>query len=263
MESKLGILTLNVANPSRARAERQLDWLGERPEQVLVLTETSGQAGSLLLAERLESAGWEVHFPAPPDGERGVLLASRVAPDGRSSTRVSYLPHRVGTLSVDSVEIVGVYAPSRDESAEKIARKRRFLAELLTLIGEQAPGRRIVIGDLNIVEPGQRLVGGVLSDWEYELYRELPELGWTDAYRALHPDRVEYSWVDIDGGGFRFDHCFVSGALAERLARCEYVHETRETELSDHSAMVLELEGVEVHPLDVIPTLEGGPPSLF
>ncbi len=45
----LRVLTLNVASPSTARAERQLAWLSERPEQVLVLTELSSGAGSRLL----------------------------------------------------------------------------------------------------------------------------------------------------------------------------------------------------------------------
>ena len=33
---RLGILTLNIANPSTARAKRQLPWLAQRPEQVMV-----------------------------------------------------------------------------------------------------------------------------------------------------------------------------------------------------------------------------------
>jgi exodeoxyribonuclease-3 len=263
MEPPLRILTLNVCNPSRARAERQLQWLSERPEQVLVLTETSDCAGSEMLAERLRSAGWEVHFPAARDGERGVLVASRVALTGAPAPIVSYLPHRAATISIGALEIIGVYAPSRDESAEKIARKRRFLAELLTVIGARPGDETILIGDLNIVERGQRSVGGTFRDWEYELYEELPGLGWVDAYRTLHPDRTEHSWVDFDGTGFRFDHCFISGVLAERLLRCDYLHGTREIELSDHSAMTLEIRAANLKPLDVSPSLDGAPPSLF
>lgn len=263
METALGILTLNVANPSRARAERQLKWLGERPEQILVLTETSDAAGSEMLAECLRSAGWEVRFPVPRDRERGVLVASRVALAAVAAPIVSYLPNRVAAVSIGALEIIGVYAPSRDESPEKVARKRRFLAELLTVIGDRPSNETVLIGDLNIVEVGHRSIGGTFREWEYELYEELPGLGWLDAYRALHPDRTEYSWVDFDGAGFRFDHCFISGALAYRLGRCEYLHETRETELSDHSALTLEIQATSLESLDVSPSLDGAPPSLF
>jgi exodeoxyribonuclease-3 len=263
METALRILTLNVCNPSRARAERQLQWLSGRPEQILVLSETSDAGGSELLAERLRSAGWEVRFPVPQTGERGVLVASRVALAAVPTMTVSYLPHRVAAVSIGTLEIIGVYAPSRDESAQKIARKRRFLAELLTVIGARPSVETVVIGDLNIVERGQRSLGGTFRDWEYELYEELPALGWLDAFRALHADRTESSWVDPDGVGFRFDHCFICGALANRLRRCDYLHETRETGLTDHSALTLELRADNLKPLDVSPSLDGAPPTLF
>jgi exodeoxyribonuclease-3 len=259
----LEILTLNVCSPSRARAERQLEWLAERPEQVLVLTETSDGTGTQLLDERLRSAGWEVRRPVPGEAERGVLIASRVALGAEGSPSATYLRERVESVSIGSLEVIGVYAPSRDDSAEKVARKRRFLAELLTVIGERPSRETVMIGDLNIVERGQRSSGGEFRDWEYELYEELPNLGWLDAYRALHPERVDYSWVDLEGRGYRFDHAFISGELRERLSRCEYLHETREVDLSDHSAMVIALTGVEHAELAVDESLAGRPPSLF
>lgn len=42
---ELSLLTLNIANPSPERAERQLSWLAARDEDVLVLTETKDSAG--------------------------------------------------------------------------------------------------------------------------------------------------------------------------------------------------------------------------
>jgi exodeoxyribonuclease III len=43
--SGLSFLTFNIGNPSAQRAQRQLAWLADRPEQVLVLTETKASAG--------------------------------------------------------------------------------------------------------------------------------------------------------------------------------------------------------------------------
>jgi exodeoxyribonuclease-3 len=245
-----------------ARAERQLKWLGERDEDLFVLTETTGQSGSELLAERLRGAGWTVRAPVPRQGERGVMICSRLAVRVKSPPLVNYLSERVEVVSVGGLEVIGVYAPSRDESAERIARKRRFLAELITVVGSKERPQSVLIGDLNIVEPTQRQ-SGIFYDWEYELYEELPKLGWLDAYRALHPNRFELSWVDGEGHGYRFDHAFISGELAGRMLRCEYVHETRESDLSDHSAMVVEIGGVTAERLEVNPTLTAGPPSLF
>lgn len=259
----LAILTLNVCSPSRARAERQLEWLGGRPEPVFVLTEVSGGAGSELLGERLREAGWAVHASSPRERERGVMVGSRVGLGPVRHAPTTYLPERVQAVSIGGVELIGVYAPSRDESVEKTARKRRFLAELLTALGERRPAGTVLMGDLNIVERSNRGADRVFQDWEYELYEELPAIGWLDAYRALHADRVELSWVDGEGRGYRFDHTFITADLRGQLGRCEYVHETREHDLSDHSAMVIELKGVAAEQLEVDRSLAAGPPSLF
>jgi exodeoxyribonuclease-3 len=260
-ESSLAVLTLNIASPSRPRAENLLDWLSERPEQIFVLTETGASSGSEVIAERLRAAGWLVQAPAPGDGERGVMVCSRLVVRPQPAP-VSYLRERVEVVSVDGIEVIGVYAPSRDATAARIARKRRFLAELFTVIGEGSTKRRVLIGDLNIVERSQRRDGGFF-EWEYELYEDLPRLGWLDAYRTLYPDRVEQSWVDSEGRGYRFDHTFITADLLESTSRCEYVHAPRENELSDHSAMVVELAGVSAEALEVDSSLSEGPPSLF
>lgn len=262
-EEALSILTLNVCSPSLARAERQLKWLEKRGEQVFVLTEVSHGTGSSLLAQRLGGAGWAVRAPTPREGERGVMVCSRVALGPERPPVANYLRERAEAISIGNLELIGVYAPSRDESAEKIARKRRFLAELLTVLGSREPSRTVLIGDLNIVERSGRGSERVFQEWEYELYEELPSIGWLDAYRTLHPDRVEQSWSDGEGLGYRFDHTFITADLREHVLRCEYLHETRESDLSDHSAMLIELEGIETEGLEVDTSLAPGPPSLF
>jgi hypothetical protein len=45
--------------------------------------------------------------------------------------------------------------------------------------------------------------------------------------------------------------------------RCEYIHDTREGDLSDHSAMVLELSVDVPQPLEVDRLLAPSPPGLF
>ena len=262
-EPSLSVLTLNVCSPSVPRAERQLEWLGSRPEQVFVLTEVGTGAGSELLADRFRASGWATRSRPPSQGERGVLIASRLAPSEVEPIS-AYLPERIAQLSVAGLELIGVYAPSRDDSAARVARKRRFLAELLTVLGAREPSAMVLIGDLNVVERSGRAVDRGFKEWEYELYDELPGLGWLDAYRALHPDRVEVSWADSEGRGHRFDHCMMTADLRSSLRRCEYLHETREHELSDHSAMVLELESAAACVgLEVDRALAPGPPSLF
>ena len=55
----LRLLALNIANPSPTRAQRQLAWLRERPEDVLVLSETKNSKGCAQLLVGLQDAGWD------------------------------------------------------------------------------------------------------------------------------------------------------------------------------------------------------------
>jgi exodeoxyribonuclease-3 len=261
---RLGVLTLNVANPSAARAQRQLAWLSERPEQVLVLTETGSGAGSRLLLEHLASAGWDVRYGALQDRERGVAVAARLHAAPRDGDIVGYLPSRAEAVSFEQLDVVGVYVPSRDESAEKIERKRRFCQALSTFLTKRPARDAIIIGDLNVLEPVHRPHYGIFRDWEYRLYDEFLIRGFVDAYRLRHPNELEHSWVDYENRGYRFDHAFVSESLTERVRCCEYVHVPRERDLSDHSALVLELDWTHaLEELDVSESLTGEPPSLF
>jgi exodeoxyribonuclease-3 len=260
----LRILTLNVANPSAARAERQIAWLAERPEHVLVLSETSPGAGTRLLLDRLAAAGWEVRAGPLDARERGVAIATRVRAAPRGGDIVDHLPARAELVALDRLHIIGLYVPSRDDSAGKTERKRHFCAALSRFLVERPTYDAVVIGDLNVLEPIHRPHYGTFRDWEYRLYDELVVRGFVDAYRLRHPSEMEYSWVDYENHGYRFDHAFVSHSLAPSVRRCDYDHTPRETDLSDHSALVLELAWP--HPIDALELhepLTPDPPSLF
>jgi exodeoxyribonuclease III len=260
----LGVLTLNVASPSAARAERQLTWLSERQEHVFVLTELSSGEGSRLLLDRLTRAGWEVRTATLENRDRGVAIASRVRVAPRTGDILGVLPARAEAVVLEQLDIVGVYVPSRDASFEKVERKRQFCNALSAYLGARPRRPAIVVGDLNILEPTHRPRYGVFHDWEYRFYEDFLVHGFVDAYRLKHPDGMEYSWVDYRDQGYRFDHAFVSEPLADLVQQCTYLHDPRESELSDHSALLVELDWPErLDPLDVHESLTDEPLSLF
>ncbi|MFH8221731.1 endonuclease/exonuclease/phosphatase family protein [Streptomyces sp. NPDC018057] len=259
--STLDVLTFNLNNPGRERAARQLAYLAARPEQVLVLTETADSAGCDLLASRFEAAGFSVTYPRPGRGERGVMVVSRLAVK-RGAPRVTYLPHRCVSVWVDTVEgpveVLGLYVPSRDAREAKKARKAKFLHECLANLPPGGDGMlRLVMGDFNILEPDHVPRYRFFQDFEYEFYRGLGEAGYRDAFRALHPDATEYSWVGRTGDGYRYDHAHASRDLARELRACEYVHEVRTPpdhllpRLTDHSPLTVSIAVQPYDPLDV------------
>ncbi|MEU9337941.1 endonuclease/exonuclease/phosphatase family protein [Streptomyces sp. NPDC048290] len=267
----LDVLTFNLNYPGRERAERQLAYLAARPEQVLVLTETANNAGCVFLAERFTAAGYSVTFPRPKPPERGVMIVSRLA-TRLLETGITYLPHRAVGVSVDTdegpVDILGLYVPSRDASKHKTERKRRFLREAQQVLPDGAhDARRIVLGDFNVLEPSHIPHYRFFAPFEYEFYDWLGNNLYVDAFRHLHPDRPEYSWVGRTGDGYRYDHAHVSRALVDSLHGCSYLHEPRlmADRLTDHSALTVRLAVTATDQLPVAAPGTGGlvPSALF
>lgn len=268
----LDVLTFNLNNPSRERAERQYAYLAERPESVLVLTETARSKGCEYLAEQFRAAGAFVVFPEPPAGtrERGVMIVSR-ALAVECPPIAEYLPHRVAGVAVSTSEgliaVTGVYVPSRDASPEKVLRKQTFLSELALALPSGQGGRGVLIGDFNILEPAHVPRYGTFRPWEYEFYSGLAEAGYVDAFRLRHPTAAEHSWVGRTGDGYRYDHAHVTLPLASLVTGCSYVHDVREglTRLTDHSALTLRLDTCPTPLGGTAPTTEAGQhvPVLF
>lgn len=272
----LGLLTFNIGNPSPERAERQLDWLATRDEDVLVLTETRASRGCQLLADRFTTAGYTVVFPQPEQGEYGTMIVTRIASHpGTWAGRLDYLPARAACITLPighgtKPEVVGLYVPSRDASEVKVVRKRRFLEGCLGALAATGPqadprsGDLVLLGDLNIVEPDHQPHYPFFHPFEYAFYRRLTDLGLIDAFRHLHPGQVEHSWVGRTGDGYRYDHAFISKALLDALAGCAYLHQPRHLRLSDHSALILRLRVTGPARLVVSdPAVSPAPPSLF
>ncbi len=272
----LSLLTFNIGNPSPERAARQLAWLATRPEDVLVLTETRASRGCHLLADRFTAAGYTVAFPQPGQGEYGTMIVARTpGHPGTWTRKLDYLPARAASLVLPTgddaaVEVVGLYVPSRDASEAKIERKRRFLDHCLAALTADTPEtdqreRQVVLlGDLNILEPDHQPRYRFFRPFEYAFYQCLTELDLVDAFRHLHPDRVEHSWVGRTGDGYRYDHAFVAKPLLDDLAGCSYVHQPRAMRLSDHSALTLRLRTSQPARLVVSdPNVSPALPSLF
>jgi exodeoxyribonuclease-3 len=248
----LSLITVNVGAPSLDRAQRQLRWLADRPEQVLVLTETKATAGSQYLAEAFTAAGYAVTFPDHAPGELGVMIVSKLAitPDPLGAA-MDFLPARAAGVVVDTTDgplrIVGAYAPSRDATVEKTERKKTWIQRFghaLDTTASEVP--LLLLGDLNVLEPThQPAHHGQFAPFEYAFYTDLTDRhGLVDLFRYLHPGRVEHSWARRPELGYRYDHVHGSRALVERLVSCEYVHETRQaspdgSRLTDHSGLAV------------------------
>ena len=245
----LSVLTVNIGAASPERARQLLAWLAGRPEDILVLTETSAGPGTAYLLDQFRRAGYQVVKTPDADGERGSALVSRVAllreltPD---LTAIS-LPCRVAGAVLDSeptTAVLGVYVPSRDRSIEKTDRKQRFISSLIETYDQLPPdlARRTVIGgDYNVIARTHRPLHQGFLPFEFGLLDSLSSRGMVDVHDRLSPGVQAYSWIGRTGDGYRYDYLHVGQDLAHLATLCAYLHETREQKLTDHAAVTMTL----------------------
>jgi exonuclease III len=185
----------------------------------------------------------------------GVLLAAREPLERLPPPAEAPWPERVLCRRLGDVEIVNLHSPIAP--APELAKVRTHEA-VAAYLAQRPPGPRILCGDLNT--PRRELPGGDVLTFAHDsagrlrpergerwdraeraLVHDLRERGWVDAFRALHGYEGRHaSWTFArDRGGWRLDHVLATGL---RPVACEYAHEWRRSGLSDHSALVVDLE---------------------
>ena len=110
----------------------------------------------------------------------------------------------------------------------------------------------IICGDLNVAanpidlkNPQANRGNAGFTDQEREAFQKLLGCGFVDAYRYLHPDKVEYSWwsymrnARANNAGWRIDYFLVSDWAADKIRECRI-----DTQVmgSDHAPVVLDID---------------------
>jgi exodeoxyribonuclease-3 len=245
----LSVLTVNIGAASPERARQLLAWLAGRPEDILMLTETSAGPGTEYLLDQFRHAGYAVVKTPDADGERGSALISRVALLRELTEDLSAIsvPCRIAGAVLDSeptIAVLGVYVPSRDRSVAKTDRKQRFIQSLIDTYDQLPPdlARRTVIGgDYNVIARTHHPLHPGFLPFEFGLLDSLRSRGLVDIHDQLSPGVQAHSWIGRTGDGYRYDYLHVSQDLAHLATTCAYLHETREQKLTDHAAVTITL----------------------
>jgi exodeoxyribonuclease III len=260
------VVTWNV-NSLKVRMPRVLELLDQHRPDVLCLQETKANPDAFPELE-LQAAGYEaVHV----SGGRwaGVAILTRTGDQPLHDAFSLTDPHtgltddpvpeeaRWVEATAGGIRFASVYVPNgRTLDSPEYPRKLAFLEAMTRRIAElQAQGPLIVCGDMNIApadadvyDPAAFVGGTHVSAPERDHLAAILDAGMVDAYRALHPDEVQYTWWDYRAGhfhkglGLRIDVALVSASLAPRLIACGIYRDYRKGHKpSDHAPLAVEL----------------------
>lgn len=198
---------------------------------IFCVQETKLQAGQI----ELDLPGYESYWSyAEKKGYSGTAVFTRKKP--LSVAHNLGIPEhdtegRAVTLEFENFYLVCVYTPNAQDGLKRIdyrmAWEDAFRAYLCGLDKKKPV---IVCGDMNVAHeeidlknPKQNAGNAGFSDEERGKFSKLLAAGFTDTFRALHPDAVEYSWWSYrmrareKNVGWRIDYFLVSDRLLENV----------------------------------------------
>ena len=253
------IATWNV-NSIRARMQLVTNWLERMKPDVLLLQEIKGEAESF---PRLEFTARGYHaLVVGQKSYNGVAMLSREPPTDvlnhlpgdPADTQARYLEATFG-----DVRVASLYLPNGNPvGTEKYTYKRAWMERFKIHAKKLLEGERPVVlgGDYNVIPTPKDVYDP--KAWEQDAlyrpeiratFREIETLGYTDAFRALHPDQNNaYSFWDYQAGawqqdqGLRIDHFLLSPEAVDKLSGGFIDRTPRgEDKASDHTPVVVDL----------------------
>jgi len=230
------VLSWNIKQGGGSRIPGILQTIQEQDPDLIVLTEfVRNGSGDEIVRSLRDRFPFSSFGTESGDRRYSVAILSRIPFEGEILTELGENSHRVirARFTDPDLTLYGMYFPQRE--------KKYPLFEFVAERTLEETGDLIFLGDFNtgkhlIDEEGQTFF---CAEWMDELER----IGLKDAFRDKNGDRREYTWFNHrSGSGFRIDHAFFRFNRIE-LRECSYDPIPREMGYSDHSVMIVEVEG--------------------
>jgi len=252
------IATWNV-NSIRARVPIVTGWLERVQPDVLLLQETKCLPEKFP-NEAFDDLNYNIALIGEPSLNGVAILAKSPIedvitklPGNDDDEEARYIE---GT--VNGVRVASVYVPNGTEVDSprfdfKLAFFDRLRAHARTLLQSEQP--LVIGGDYNVaptpadVYDAKELEGSICyHPAEREKWRTLTHIGLYDAYRAVAPDTIAFSWWHYQarsfqlGHGLRIDHLLLSPEALDRLETVEIDEAPRRQKTpSDHTPVMVSL----------------------
>ena len=246
------LISWNVNGLRAVAGKGFADIFTELDADFFCLQETKLQAGQL----DLEFLGYRSYWNyAEKKGYSGTAIYTRQEPLAISyGIGVEEHDHegRVITLEMEDFFLVDVYTPNSQDGLRRLEYRMQWEDAFRTYLCGLASRKGVIVcGDMNVAHeeidlknPATNHFNAGFSDEERAKMTELLAAGFTDSWRALHPQEVKYSWWSYRMAarernvGWRIDYFLVSDSLRDRIAGAA-IH--NEIFGSDHCPVELQL----------------------
>ena len=253
------IATWNV-NSVKARLPNLLAWLAAAKPDVALLQEIKTVEDNFPRLE-IEALGYHCAIGGQK-AYNGVAILSR----GAVEDLVPRLPGEPEDEQARYIEgttlglrVASIYLPNGNPvTTEKFPYKLRWMERLrghaAEILKSEVPA--VLGGDYNVIpapedcyDPAAWAGDALFKPESRRAFRAILNLGFTEAFRALHGEAGAYTFWDYQGrawqagNGIRIDHLLLSPQAADRLTACEIDTGPRGKEkASDHTPIWCELE---------------------
>ena len=242
----LKIISFNIRHGGGSRITRIQEAIASHAADLVVLPEFRNNPTGATLRSWLTTAG-NVHQAAGntlAPAHNSVLVASRLPFETIAFPELGSEARRCVGVKLGALRVLAFYFAVMEA-------KRPLFKFIQGLPKGMLKTETLLIGDLNT---GCRYWDEGRMDLSLvEEFGAVLGCGWTDVWRQRNPGIREWSWVEPWGRhiGYRLDHALVSPALLPRVSDVRYSHVERETGVSDHSVLVLELAAAS-RPTEVV-----------
>ena len=251
------IISYNVNGIRAATNKGLLDWVKKNDFDIVSVQEIKALKEQAPLA-MIEELGYHHHWhSAEKKGYSGVATFSKKEPDNvviGCGIEKYDREGRILRTDFGEVTLLNCYFPSGTTGGIRQDFKYEFLDDFFKWISKLKKERPnlIIVGDYNIAHTemdihnpkSNKNSSGFLPE-ERAWMTKWFESGFTDAFRYLNPDLVQYSWWSFranaraNNKGWRIDYQSVSDNLKEKIKQSFQINEAVH---SDHCPVFLEID---------------------
>ena len=252
------IISYNVNGIRAALKKGFAEWMAAGDFDVVCVQETKARPEQVD-TEILEEMGYHHNWvSAQKKGYSGVAIFSKQKPDKvAEGCGVEEFDSEGRVIRADfgDLTIVNIYFPSGTAGDVRQEVKYRFLDHIYQWVDDLRKERPklIILGDYNIAHTemdihnpkGNKKNSGFLPE-EREWMTKWFANGFTDSFRQLNPEQVQYSWwsyranARTNNKGWRIDYISVTENLNSQLHHAQQLTDAKH---SDHCPVLLELKG--------------------